>query len=375
MTKIKIAIIQEWLVTVGGSDKVVRAIKDVFPDADIFALVANKETCDELGFDYKTIYTSFIQKLPFAKSGNHRAYLPLFPIAIEQFDLSEYDVIISSSHSAAKGVITNNNQLHICYCHSPVRYAWDLYHSYLKEAGLKRGIRGLFAKYILHRFRIWDLASSFRVDFFISNSNYIAKRIRKVYRRDATTIYPNIDVERFKLNAGPRDDFYLACSRLVPYKKISLIAEAFSEMPDKKLVIIGDGPEYKQIESKAAPNISLKGFMPFNEMVSFMQKTKAFVFAADEDFGMVPVEAQACGTPVIAFGKGGSLETVKHKITGLHFKHQSISSIKEAVTEFENNSHIFDAKIIRLHAETFSESRFKNEILNYVNTKWEEFNK
>jgi glycosyltransferase involved in cell wall biosynthesis len=364
----KVAIIQEWLVSVGGSDKVVKAISEIFPEADIYTLVANKVTCDELGFDYSKIQTSFIQKLPFGKT-KHRMYLPLMPLAVEQFDMSKYDVIISSSHAVAKGVLTKSDQLHICYCHSPVRYAWDLYHDYLKDAGLQKGLKGLIAKVILHRLRQWDVLSSFRVNYFISNSNYIAKRIKKVYGRDSVTIYPNIDVNRFELSIE-KEEYYLACSRLVAYKKIDLIVSAFNQMPDKTLYVIGEGPDFGKISKIARHNIKMLGYQPFEDLKKKLQKAKALVFAADEDFGMLPVEAQACGTPVIAFGKGGSLETVKENETGLFFHEQSADAIIDAVNRFEKQS--FDYRTIRKHAEQFSEERFKREIKEFVEQKFKE---
>jgi glycosyltransferase involved in cell wall biosynthesis len=362
----KVAIIQDWLISVSGSDKVVKAISDVFPDADIYTLVANKKICDELGFDFSRITTSAIQKLPFGAS-KHRMYLVLMPFMIEQFDLSKYDVIISSSHAVAKGVLTRSDQLHICYCHTPIRYAWDLYYDYMRDAGLEKGLKGLVAKYILHLIRQWDMLSNFRVDYFISNSNYIAKRIKKIYRRDAITIYPNIDVEQFELYLD-KEDYYLANSRLVSYKKIDVIVEAFTKMPDKKLVVIGDGPDFKKIVKMAGANTEILGYQPLAELKKRMQKAKALIFASDEDFGMIPVEAQACGTPVIAFGKGGALETVKENETGLFFYEQSADAIIEAVTQFENKK--FDYAKIRKHAEQFSEERFKREIKDFVLDKY-----
>ncbi len=368
----KIAIIQEWLTSVGGSDKVVKSINEIFPEAEIFTLVADKSVCEELGIDYKRVHTSFIQKLPFGKT-KYRTYLPLMPFAIEQFDLSEFDIVISSSHAVAKGVLTKNTQLHICYCHSPMRYAWDLYHEYLADAGLNNGLKGFFAKYMLHRIRLWDVLSSYRVDYFISNSNYIAKRINKVYRRDAVTIYPNVDITHFNL-CEEKENYYLASSRLVAYKKIDLIVKAFNQMPDKKLVVIGGGPDLQKIVKLAGPNIEVLGYQPFNILKEKMQKAKSLVFAADEDFGIIPVEAQACGTPVIAFGKGGSLETVIENKTGLFFKEQTIDSIVDAVNRFEKQYDQFNPLEIRKHAEKFSEDRFKKEIKDFVLTKYNELN-
>jgi glycosyltransferase involved in cell wall biosynthesis len=365
----KVAIIQEWLVSVGGSDKVVKAISEIFPDADIYTLVADKETCIELGIKYSKIRTSLIQKLPFGKT-KHRMYLPFMPYAIEQFDMADYDVIISSSHAVAKGVLTKSHQLHICYCHSPMRYAWDLYHEYLQDAGLDKGIKGFISKYILHRIRQWDVLSSFRVDYFISNSNYVAKRINKIYRRDAITIYPNVDISKFSL-CEQKENFYLASSRLVAYKKIDIIVEAFNNMPNKKLVVIGDGPDFHKLKKIANENIELLGYQPFESLKEKMQKAKALIFAADEDFGIIPVEAQACGTPVIAFGKGGSLETVKENSSGLFFYEQTATAIIDAVSRFEQMGK-FNPIEIRKHAELFSEDQFKRKFKEFVINKYNE---
>ncbi|HDK9850228.1 TPA: glycosyltransferase, partial [Klebsiella pneumoniae] len=229
---------------------------------------------------------------------------------IEQLDVSKYNIILSSSHAVAKGILTGPDQLHISYVHSPIRYAWDLQHQYLREAGLDRGLKGKLARLILHKIRMWDYRTANGVDHLIANSKFISRRIKKVYGRDSDVIYPPVDVDRFSL-VDEKEDFYFTASRLVPYKRIDLIVEAFSHMPDKKLVVIGDGSEMGKIKSKAARNIEILGYQSNEVMQSTMQKAKAFVFAAEEDFGITPVEAMACGTPVIAYGKGGVLETVK----------------------------------------------------------------
>lgn len=368
----KVAIIQEWLVTVGGSDKVVKTIADVFPNADIYTLVAKKEVCDELGIDWSRVHTSFIQKLPLGTK-KHRAYLPLFPFVIEQFDLRGYDVIISSSHCVAKGVLTKADQLHICYCHSPVRYVWDMYNEYLEESHLNKGMKSWLVRYLLYQIRKWDMLSSFRVDYYISNSDYVAQRIKETYRREATTIHPNIDISHFEL-CEQKGDYYLASSRLVAYKKIDIIIEAFNRMPDKKLIVIGGGPNLKKYQKLAKENVTVMGYQPFNVLKEKMQKAKAFVFAADEDFGMIPIEAEACGTPVIAYGHGGSLETVCEGKTGMFFYEQSPESIIDAVNRFEQaGEHSFSYKECRKWAEKFSEERFKQEIKEFVETKYREF--
>lgn len=366
--KFKAALVHDWFVTEGGGEKVVQSFLNLNQDFDLFSLI------DFFPTEYrqrllkgKHAHTSFIQKLPTAKS-NHRKFLPLFPLAIEQFDLAEYDLILSSSISVSKGVLTHSNQVHICYCHSPMRYAWDLYFQYLKEAGLSSGVKGWFAKYILHKMRTWDIVSSNRVDHFIANSNFIARRIKKVYNREATVIYPPVDVESFKLETA-KEDYYLTASRMVPYKKIDLIVEAFTKMPDKKLVVIGDGPDMTKIKQKASKNVEILGYQPFSELKKYMQKAKAFVFAAEEDFGIIPVEAQSCGTPVIAFGKGGSLETVINGKTGTFFYSQTSEAIKNAVLSFEQEYDNYSPLNIRDHAVKFSTARFEKEMTDFINQK------
>lgn len=370
----KVAIVQEWLVTVGGSDKVVKAILDIFPDADIYTLVAKKEVCDELGIPWEKVHTSFIQKMPLGTK-KHRAYLPLFPFAIEQFDLRGYDVVISSSHCVAKGVLTKADQLHICYCHSPIRYCWDMYNEYLEESHLDKGFKSWLVRLMLHPIRQFDAIAGSRVDYYISNSDYVGQRIRKTYRRKATTIHPNIDISNFEL-CNDKQEYYLASSRLVAYKKIDTIIEAFNQMPDKKLVVIGGGPNLEAYRKLANDNVTVMGYQPFDVLKDKMQHAKAFVFAADEDFGMIPIEAQSCGTPVIAYGHGGSLETVNGGKTGLFFYEQTPEAIVEAVNKFEAMGlQPFAPADCRQWAEGFSEERFKREIKEFVEEKYEDFKK
>lgn len=364
------ALVHDWFCTIGGGEMVVKAINEIWHDFDIFSLVDSfdEDKRNEI-LKGKQVKTSFIQNLPTAKK-NHRKFLQFYPTAIEQLEISKYELIISSSSAAAKGVLTNSNQLHICYCHSPARYAWDLYYHYLKESGLNKGIKGLYAKYVLHKFRLWDIISSNRVDYFIANSNYIAKRIKKVYNRDSTVIYPPIDVEFFNFHES-KENFYLAASRMVPYKKIDLIVETFNTMPDKNLVVIGDGPDYKKIKNIAKSNIEFKGFLPKIELKYYLQRAKGFIFAADEDFGMLPVEAQACGTPVIALGKGGLLETVIPNKTGVFFYEQTINSLVKGINDFDKIS--FNHEEIRKHALNFSTDRFKREIKEFIQEKYKTF--
>lgn len=369
----KVAIIHDWLVTYAGAEKVLEELINIYPDADLFSLIDFIDE-DKRGFiRNKKVTTTFMQKIPFARK-KYRNYLLFMPLAIEQLDMSEYNVIISSSHAVAKGVITGPDQLHISYVHSPIRYAWDLQHQYLKESGLTKGLKGAIAKYILHKIRIWDSRTSNGVDYFIANSNYIGKRIWKVYHRDSKTIYPPVDLSSFSYFEN-KSDFYLTASRMVPYKKMDIIVEAFSKMPDKKLIVIGDGPDFLKIRGKKTPNVELLGYQSFEVLKHYMQRAKGFVFAAEEDFGITPVEAQACGTPVIAFGKGGALETIRgigksDLPTGLFFYEQTAQSIVEAINQFEENFSSITYESCRENAMRFSTELFRREFKAFVDEKW-----
>ncbi|HSW73041.1 MAG TPA: glycosyltransferase [Chlamydiales bacterium] len=359
----KIALVHDWLVSIGGGEKVLEAILQIFP-SPIYTLVKDEMKLQRTSFAKSEIISSLIQKLPFAKKA-YRNYLPLFPFAIEQFDLSSYDVVLSTSHCAAKGVLTHSDQVHICYCFTPLRYGWDLYHQYIEEAGLKKGVKGFLAKFFIHYLRIWDYQASQRVDAFLAISHYVKRRIKKTYGRSSEVIYPPVDVDYFGLSEN-KEDFYLTASRMVPYKKMDLIVEAFAAMPDKKLLVIGDGPDKEKIKAKAKKNIEFLGDVTDEEMKSYLQRAKAFVFAAIEDFGIVPIEAMATGTPVIALGKGGCLETVKEGISGLFFPEQTVSSLQEAVMKFEKVQDNFHPKKVRDSVLSFNKERFQKEIKAYV---------
>lgn len=365
----RVAIVQDMMVGYTGSERVLEQMLNVFPEADLFSVIDFVPESQRTFLQGKIPKTSFVQKIPFAES-KFRFYLPFMPLAVEQFDVSSYDLILSSSHAVAKGVLTGPDQLHICMCYSPIRYAWDLQHQYLNETKLTRGFRSMLARMILHYMRLWDTRTSNGVDVFIAISKFISRRIKKVYGRDSVVMYPPIDTESF-VPAGVKEDFYFTSSRLVPYKRIDLIVEAFSKMPDKRLIVIGAGPEMAKIRGKASSNVQLLGYQPFTVLREHLQKAKAFVFAAEEDFGIAPLEAQACGTPVIAFGKGGSLETVIGGTTGLFFPEQSAESLIAAVRDFETMS--FDPKIIRSHAELFSSDRFRHELHSLIDTEWAKF--
>ena len=365
----KTCLVHDWLTTLAGAEKVLEALYELYP-SPIYTLVADKRALKGSPFEEAELHTSFIQRLPQAKK-RYRTYLPFFPLAVEQFDLSDYELIISVSTCVAKGVLRGANQLHICYCCTPVRYGWDLYHQYIKEGGLSRGIKGALAKAILHYIRMWDVASAQRVDHFVTLSEYVQKRIKKTYGRDSTVIYPPVDVDRFEVHPD-KEDFYLTASRLVPYKRVDLIVEAFSHMPERRLVVIGDGPELEKVKKKATKNVELLGYQPEEVLKDYMKRARGFLFAACEDFGIVVVEAQACGTPVIAYGVGGARETVVDGKTGIFFDKQSTESIIRAVKRFEAISDGFDPLEIRRNAERFGKDRFKEEFSAFVKTKLSE---
>jgi glycosyltransferase involved in cell wall biosynthesis len=367
MTAMKIAIIHDWLLTYGGADRMLEQMLACFPNAELFSLVDFLPAEERSFIQNKAVHTSFLQHLPLAHKWFRKCF-PLLSFAVEQFDLSAYDLVISSSHSVAKGVITGPDQLHICCCYSPMRYAWDLQHQYLAESGLESGLLGWAARWMLHSARVWDLRTANGVDEFIAISGYIARRIGKVYRRESTVIYPPVDFGLFNLQAE-KDDFYVTVSRLVPYKKVGLIVEAFNRMPEKRLVVIGDGPNFASIKAIAGDNVTMMGFQGFEVVRQYMQRARGFVFAAEEDFGICVAEAQACGTPVIAFGKGGVLEIVRdfsaEEPTGMFFYEQTTEAIVESVRLFEQVSARFDPASCRRNASRFSAERFRGEFLEF----------
>lgn len=360
----KVAIVHEWLETYAGSERVVEQFLELFPDADVFAV------CDflpegERGFlKGKVPTTSFIQRLPRARRW-FRYYLGLMPLAVEQFDLSGYDLVLSSSHAVAKGVLTGPATLHVSYVHSPMRYAWDLQHQYLRQAGLEGGLKGALTRWLLGRLRMWDHASAARPDVILANSAWIAGRIRKAWRRESEVVHPPVDVEGFPFRPTKGED-YVVVSRLVPYKRVDLIAAAFRAMPHRRLVIAGDGPEMARVQAAAAgaPNIEIRGRIPQVELVALLQSARAFVFAAEEDFGIGMVEAQACGTPLIAYGRGGATDIVKDGETGVLFPAQTPESVVAAVERFERLEIRPDA--CRANAGRFSRAAFRDGILAAV---------
>jgi len=379
MTPRRVAVIHDWLDTWGGGENVLAEILCAYPQADLFTLVDffNDDMRRRLGG--KRARTSFLQRVPGARR-HFRALLPLFPRAIESFDLSAYDLVLSSSHAVAKGVRTTAAQLHVCYCHTPMRYAWDLREDYLGPRGLSTGWRGAIAHRVLDRLREWDRASSSRVDRFIANSAFVRDRIERAYARDAVVIHPPVDTEFFVPATAPRSGpaYYFTASRHVPYKRIDLIAAAFKALPSHRLIVAGAGPETARIRAAAGPNVEFVGEVPRPQLRSLLQGAQAFIFAAEEDFGIVPVEAQACGTPVLALRRGGTLETVcdvdgTAAPTGVLFDQQTASAIAAAVTRFESRAPAIAAAACRSHALEFSTPRFHAQYTAFVETAWGEF--
>jgi glycosyltransferase involved in cell wall biosynthesis len=371
----RVALVHEWLDSYYGSERVVAEILACFPDADLFTLVDFMPP-DQRGFlAGRPVATSFLQRLPFARR-HFRAYLPLMPLAIEQFDLQGYDLVLSSSHAFAKGVLTGPDQLHVAYVHAPMRYGWEYQHQYLRQSGLERGLRGLLVRGVLHYLRLWDYRTANAVDHFIANSEFIARRIDKIYRRPSAVVHPPVDVARF-VPRTVKEDYYVALSRFAPYKHTETIVEAFRSLGGRRLVVIGEGEGrgLQRARARAGPNVTLLGFQPFEALNRHLAAAKALIFAAEEDFGIAPVEAQACGTPVIAFAGGGALESVRgldqaHP-TGLFFEAQTAEAIAAAVLRFEREGRAIAAEDCRANAQAFSAEHFRNAYLRQVADAWE----
>lgn len=369
--KLKIALVHDWCYVNGGAEKVVKAINEIWPDIDNYTLfdVLNKTDRIEI-FKGKTIYKSFIQFFPFLRK-HHKFFFPFFKYAVEEFNLNSYDIVITSSAGFSKNIITNSNQLHVCYCHSPMRYAWDLFYHYTNKESIKNIFIRSFVKFSFHKLRIWDVIGSNRVDVFVANSKNISNRIAKTYKRNSKVIYPPVDIDSFSL-CTKKESYYVTASRLVDYKRIDIIIEAFNFLADRKLLIIGDGPEGKDLKKLAkSKNIEFLGHIDKSELTQKIAKAQAFIFAANEDFGIVPLEAQACGTPVVAFGAGGSLETVIDRKTGMYFQSQNKDSLIDTLLKFENEK--FDYYEIRKNAEKFSSKIFKQEFKNLIYSEYKEF--
>lgn len=364
----KVAIVHDWLTTWAGAEKALAELLNCFPQAEIFTTVNFLSEDANPTLKRHIIHTSFIQRLPFAKK-RYRQYLPLMPLAIEQFDLKGFDLILSSSHAVAKGVVSDPSAVHICYCYSPMRYAWDMQHQYLRQSGKEKGLLSWLMRWQLHRLRQWDYISAQRVDHFVAISNYIKRRIETCYRREAEVIYPPVDVDKFCYDR-PREKFYLTASRMVPYKRIDLVIEAFNKTPERQLIVIGDGPDYAKLASLAGPNVTMMGYQPDNVLVDHLERTQAFIFMAEEDFGILPVEAQAAGAPVIGYGVGGLTETMLNNVSGLWVEEQSSQALIERIQQFEVCQHedetAFSPEVCRKNAERFTTANFTQAIQSLV---------
>lgn len=360
----KVAFVQDWLVVSGGAEKVTREILRIW-DADIYALVDHLNDTDrEFILHGKNARTSFLQKLPGSKR-HYRKFLPFFVTGIESFDLREYDLIISSSYAVAKGVKTHKRQCHVCYIHSPIRYAWEQRSAYLKDHNLDSGMPGWALNKSLDGIQKWDVASSHQVDQFIANSENVAAKVKKYYGRDSKVLLPPVDLDLFTLFEGKRDG-YLTCGRLVPFKRFDVIMEAFRKMPDQRLTIAGDGPDRRRLENMCPPNVTICGHVMLSELVQKMQRARALIVAADEDLGLTPIEAAACGTPTLAYRKGGYLETVHDGDTGLFFDEQRASAIVDAVRSFESDGVRCDAGQLRESILHLSTDSFRSKLKSLV---------
>ncbi|MDI6619040.1 MAG: glycosyltransferase family 4 protein [Clostridiales bacterium] len=360
----KIAIVHDWLTDMGGAERIIINFKEIYPSAPIYTSIYNPDKLDDT-LKNINVKTSFLQDRKGARE-NHQKYFPLMPMAFESFDLNKYDVILSSSTSCAKGVITKPETMHVCYCNTPMRYAWEFYYQYAQNVS---GLKKIFLKYFMNYMRIWDNVSSYRVDYFIANSENVAKRIWKHYRRESVVIHPPVRCNLFTLD-NIDEDYFLVVSRLVPYKRIDLAVQAFNEMK-LPLVIIGEGSERKKLEYMANDNIKFLGRKPDDIIKKYYSRCRAFIFPGEEDFGITPLEAQASGRPVIAYGKGGALETVIEGETGVFFREQTVESLKAAVEIFLESS--FEKDLIRKHAEAFDEEIFKSKIKDYIDECYKDF--
>jgi len=374
MKNTQVAFVHEWLTDWGGSEDVTRLMLGSVPGAQLHATIDFLSEQDRERLGAASIKTTFLQRAPFVRT-KFWNYLPLTGLAVERHDLDDFDIIVSNSHAFAKGVITRGDQFHLSYVQSPMRYAWDLNHQYLRDYGLDKGIKGFLAHAIFHRLRAWDRLTANNVDLFLANSRYIQKRVWRTYRRPSRVLYPPVRTSLFALHPH-KEDYYVTVSRLVSYKRIDLIVDAFASMPQRKLVVIGDGPEAEQLKRRCPANVELLGWQPDEVVRQHVSAARAFLFAALEDFGISPLEAQACGTPVIAYGKGGATETVRDlragpNPTGLLFARQSAACIVDAVDAFEAAGPVFDPHACRQWAESFGEERFQREFGACLDQAWD----
>ena len=365
----KVAIIHDWLVEYGGGERALSEIIRCFPGADVFAPVDFMAPEHRHALHGARVVTSFVQRMPWART-RYWDYIGLMPLAMEQFDLAGYDLVVSNSHSVAKGVLVHPEQVHVSYVLSPMRFAWDLQPAYLREFGLERGPKSWIARVLLQRLRLWDSTTPARVDAMAAPSRYIARRIETCYRREATVIPPPVNVDFYAPSSQEREDFYLAASRLIPFKRMALLVEAFARMRQRRLVVIGDGPELVRLRRMATPNVTLIGYQPDEVLRDHMRRARAFVFAAPEDFGIVMVEAQACGTPVIAYARGGALDIVRgldhDSPTGVLFDAATPESVVEAIAAFESREALIASDACRANALRFGDGLFRERFTAFA---------
>lgn len=355
----RVALIHYWLINLRGGEKTLQAISEIFPQSDIYAHVID-DALAARAFPNHRVTPTFISRLPFART-LYQKYVPLMPLALEHLDLRNYDLVISSESGPAKGVIVSPNAMHVSYCHSPMRYVWDMYHDYREQAGM---VTRVAMAPLIHRLRMWDQLSAQRVDHFVANSNFVATRIQKYYRRASTVIHPPVATEQFEISTVD-EEFYLSVGQLVAYKRADLLVEAFNAS-GKPLVIIGEGALLRRLRRMAKSNVRLLGWQTSEVIHDHYRRCRALVFPGTEDFGIVPVEAMACGKPVLAFGKGGALETVIDGVSGLFFREQTVASLNHAVDTLEACRGQFDPVVIRAHAETFSSAAFKERFTAHL---------
>ncbi|MFA6917298.1 MAG: glycosyltransferase [Candidatus Gracilibacteria bacterium] len=365
LTKAKVALVFDWMTTQGGAERVNMVLHKMFPKAPIFTCIYNPEKLK--GFENANIKTSFIQNLPFAKT-KHQLYLNLMPYAYELFDLSKFDIVISSSHACSKGIITKPETLHICYCHTPMRYAWDNWQSYIDEYKMNPILK-MFGKNRIHKLRMWDRLAADRVDKFIANSNTTQKRIKKYYNRESEVIFPMIKHSDYRI-AGHRKGYFLAVGRLTPYKKFDLIVETFNEL-GLPLKIAGTGIMEDQLRRSSAGNIEFLGYVHDDVLKTLYSECEALIFPQVEDFGIIPLEAMASGRPVIALGEGGALDTIIPNKTGVLFKKQTVKDLKQAVEKYIENKRKFNPSQIREYAKEFDESKFEKKLTGFIEKEWE----
>ena len=362
-----IAFVQDALPFIGGAERVLESALEIYPSAPIYTLLYNRENFKGSPISEGTVHTSFIGRLPWAAM-RYRDYLPLYPLAIEQFDLRAYDLILSFSYAVAHGVIARPDQFHISYTFTPIRQAWHFYHEYLQSAGLKSRARAWLSQAVLHYLRLWDRSAADRVDYFIAPSEWTARCLWRAYRRESQVLYPPVDIQRFS-PASKRADYYLTVSRMVKHKKVDLIVEAFTRL-GYPLVVVGDGPEFEFVSRKAPANVHFLGRQTDAEVAELMGRAKATVHMAEEDFGIALVEAQAAGSPVIAFRRGGAAETVLEGETGLLFDEQSPESLMRVVEQFEDARSCFDPAILCKNAERFAKEHFQRDLGCLVEREW-----